>query len=165
MNMFMEEGDKWLNKLNKDEFESLVIENQISMYRLAMSILKNTDDAEDAVSETILTAYEHLSSLKKSDSFKAWIMTILVNVSKKMLRKKKREVLYDNLGLFEKSIEERTGEMWEAVLMLDEEYGKVVILYYYEGFSTKEIAKILHIPEGTVKSRLSRARSKLQQII
>ncbi len=82
-----------------------------------------------------------------------------------MLRKKKREVLYDNLGLFEKSIEERTGEMWEAVLMLDEEYGKVVILYYYEGFSTKEIAKILHIPEGTVKSRLSRARSKLQQII
>ncbi len=74
-------------------------------------------------------------------------------------------VLYDNLGLFEKSIEERTGEMWEAVLTLDEEYGKVVILYYYEGFSTKEIAKILHIPEGTVKSRLSRARSKLQQII
>ena len=48
-----------MNKLNKDEFESLVIENQISMYRLAMSILKNTDDAEDAVSETILTAYEH----------------------------------------------------------------------------------------------------------
>ena len=166
MNMFMGEGgDKWLNKLNKDEFESLVIENQISMYRLAMSILKNTDDAEDAVSETILTAYENLSSLKKSDSFKAWIMTILVNVSKKMLRKKKRVVLYDNLGLFEKSIEERTGEMWEAVLTLDEEYGKVVILYYYEGFSTKEIAKILHIPEGTVKSRLSRARSKLQQII
>ena len=48
---------------------------------------------------------------------------------KKMLRKKKRVVLYDNLGLFEKSIEERTGEMWEAVLTLDEEYGKVVILY------------------------------------
>lgn len=82
-----------------------------------------------------------------------------------MLRKKKRVVLYDNLGLFEKSIEERTGEMWEAVLTLDEEYGKVVILYYYEGFSTKEIARILHIPEGTVKSRLSRARSKLKQII
>lgn len=87
--MFMEEGDKWLNKLNKDEFESLVIENQISMYRLAMSILKNTDDAEDAVSETILTAYEHLSSLKKSDSFKAWIMTILVNISKKCYERRK----------------------------------------------------------------------------
>lgn len=161
----MGEGDQWLNTIKKEEFERLVIENQLSMYRLAMSILKNSNDAEDAVSETVLTAYEHLSSLKKNDSFKAWMMTILVNVSKKMLRKKKRVVLYDDLGLFEKSTDEGSCEMWEAVLTLNAKYAKVVILYYYEGFSTKEIARILHIPEGTVKSRLSRARSKLQQII
>ena len=154
-----------MNTIKKEEFERLVIENQLSMYRLAMSILKNSNDAEDAVSETVLTAYEHLSSLKKSDSFKAWMMTILVNVSKKMLRKKKRVVLYDDLGLFEKSTDEGSCEMWEAVLTLNAKYAKVVILYYYEGFSTREIARILHIPEGTVKSRLSRARSKLQQII
>ncbi len=154
-----------MNTIKKEEFERLVIENQLSMYRLAMSILKNSNDAEDAVSETVLTAYEHLSSLKKNDSFKAWMMTILVNVSKKMLRKKKRVVLYDDLGLFEKSTDEGSCEMWEAVLTLNAKYAKVVILYYYEGFSTKEIARILHIPEGTVKSRLSRARSKLQQII
>jgi len=165
MNMFMGEGDQWLNTIKKEEFERLVIENQLSMYRLAMSILKNSNDAEDAVSETVLTAYEHLSSLKKNDSFKAWMMTILVNVSKKMLRKKKRVVLYDDLGLFEKSTDEGSCEMWEAVLTLNAKYAKVVILYYYEGFSTREIARILHIPEGTVKSRLSRARSKLQQII
>lgn len=161
----MGEGDQWLNTIKKEEFERLVIENQLSMYRLAMSILKNSNDAEDAVSETVLTAYEHLSSLKKNDSFKAWMMTILVNVSKKMLRKKKRVVLYDDLGLFEKSTDEGSCEMWEAVLTLNAKYAKVVILYYYEGFSTREIARILHIPEGTVKSRLSRARSKLQQII
>ncbi|MEZ3477343.1 MAG: RNA polymerase sigma factor [Lachnospiraceae bacterium] len=154
-----------MNTIKKEEFERLVIENQLSMYRLAMSILKNSNDAEDAVSETVLTAYEHLSSLKKNDSFKAWMMTILVNVSKKMLRKKKRVVLYDDLGLFEKSTDEGSCEMWEAVLTLNAKYAKVVILYYYEGFSTREIARILHIPEGTVKSRLSRARSKLQQII
>ncbi len=59
-----------MNTIKKEEFERLVIENQLSMYRLAMSILKNSNDAEDAVSETVLTAYEHLSSLKKSDSFK-----------------------------------------------------------------------------------------------
>ena len=165
MNMFMGEGDQWLNTIKKEEFERLVIENQLSMYRLAMSILKNSNDAEDAVSETVLTAYEHLSSLKKNDSFKAWMMTILVNVSKKMLLKKKRVVLYDDLGLFEKSTDEGSCEMWEAVLTLNAKYAKVVILYYYEGFSTREIARILHIPEGTVKSRLSRARSKLQQII
>ena len=165
MNMFMGEGDQWLNTIKKEEFERLVIENQLSMYRFAMSILKNSNDAEDAVSETFLTAYEHLSSLNKNDSFKAWMMTILVNVSKKMLRKKKRVVLYDDLGLFEKSTDEGSCEMWEAVLTLNAKYAKVVILYYYEGFSTREIARILHIPEGTVKSRLSRARRKLHQII
>ncbi len=120
-----------MNTIKKEEFERLVIENQLSMYRLAMSILKNSNDAEDAVSETVLTAYEHLSSLKKNDSFKAWMMTILVNVSKKMLRKKKRVVLYDDLGLFEKSTDEGSCEMWEAVLTLNAKYAKVVILYYY----------------------------------
>lgn len=154
-----------MKKLNKDEFADLVIKNQISMYRLAMSILKNTTDAEDAVSESILIAYKHLSSLKKPDSFKAWIMTILSNVSKNMLKKREKIDLYKEMDLFEKNAKEDSNEIWELVLTLSEEYSQVVILYYYEGFTTKEIAKILHIPEGTVKSRLSRARNKLQQII
>jgi len=54
-----------LNTIKKEEFERLVIENQLSMYRLAMSILKNSNDAEDAVSETVLTAYEHLGTVEK----------------------------------------------------------------------------------------------------
>jgi RNA polymerase sigma-70 factor (ECF subfamily) len=135
------------------------------MYRLAMSILKNTSDAEDAVSETILTAYEHLYSLKKPDSFKTWIMTILSNVSKDMLKKKKKVDLYNEPDMLETTVKEDSTEIWEFVLTLSEEYSQVVILYYYEGFTSKEIAKILHIPEGTVKSRLSRARNRLQQII
>lgn len=154
-----------MDKLSKDKFADLVLENQISMYRLSMSILKNTNDAEDAVSEAVLAAYEQLSSLKKIDSFKAWIMTILVNKSKDILKKRKKLELCENTELFEKSTKEDTNEIWNAVLELNEEYSEVVILYYYEGFSIKEITKILHIPEGTVKSRLSRARSKLQQII
>jgi RNA polymerase sigma-70 factor (ECF subfamily) len=154
-----------LKNISKDEFADLVIENQISMYRLAMSILKNTSDAEDAVSETILTAYEHLYSLKKPDSFKTWIMTILSNVSKDMLKKKKKVDLYNEPDMLETTVKEDSTEIWEFVLTLSEEYSQVVILYYYEGFTSKEIAKILHIPEGTVKSRLSRARNRLQQII
>jgi RNA polymerase sigma-70 factor (ECF subfamily) len=154
-----------LKNISKDEFADLVTENQISMYRLAMSILKNTSDAEDAVSETILTAYEHLYSLKKPDSFKAWIMTILSNVSKDMLKKKKKVDLYNEPDMLETTVKEDSTEIWEFVLTLSEEYSQVIILYYYEGFTSKEIAKILHIPEGTVKSRLSRARNRLQQII
>jgi RNA polymerase sigma-70 factor (ECF subfamily) len=92
-------------------------------------------------------------------------MTILSNVSKDMLKKKKKVDLYNEPDMLETTVKEDSTEIWEFVLTLSEEYSQVVILYYYEGFTSKEIAKILHIPEGTVKSRLSRARNRLQQII
>lgn len=135
------------------------------MYRLAISILKNTADAEDAVSEAILIAYENLASLKDTDRFLSWMMTIVANSSKKLLRTRKKVDLYADTDLLEQSTQEGGNEIWDTVLTLPKEYGQVVVLYYYEGFSTKEIAGILHIPEGTVKSRLSRARHKLQQLI
>lgn len=154
-----------MTKLSRDEFSELILQNQVSMYRLAMSILKNTADAEDTVSEAILIAYEHLSSLKKTDSFKAWILMIVANEAKRVLKKREKISLYDKVELLNKPSKEDKTEIWDPVLALREEYSKVVILYYYEGFATKEIARILRIPEGTVKSRLSRARNELRQML
>lgn len=154
-----------MNKLSKDEFADLVIQNKIPMYRLAMGILKNNADAEDAVSETILIAYEHLYSLKDKTKFKSWMMTMLVNESKRVLKRRKKAVLSDNADLFTGVSKESNHEILDLVMSLKEEFSQVVILYYYEGFTTKEIAKILRISEGTVKSRLSRARTKLKQLI
>lgn len=154
-----------MNKLSKDEFADLVIQNKIPMYRLAMGILKNNADAEDAVSETILIAYEHLYSLKDKTKFKSWMMTMLVNESKRVLKRRKKAVLSDNADLFTGAAKESNHEILDLVMSLKEEFSQVVILYYYEGFTTKEIAKILRISEGTVKSRLSRARTKLKQLI
>lgn len=154
-----------MNKLSKDEFADLVIQNKIPMYRLAMGILKNNADAEDAVSETILIAYEHLYSLKDKTKFKSWMMTMLVNESKRVLKRRKKAVLSDNADLFTGVAKESNHEILDLVMSLKEEFSQVVILYYYEGFTTKEIAKILRISEGTVKSRLSRARTKLKQLI
>lgn len=154
-----------MNILSKDEFTDLIIQNKVSMYRLAMGILKNKADAEDTVSETILIAYEHLYSLKDKTKFKSWMMTMLVNESKRVLKRRKRAVLCDNVDFFTGITEERNHEIWDLVLSLKEEFSQVVILYYYEGFTTREIAKILRISEGTVKSRLSRARTKLKKLI
>lgn len=154
-----------MNKWSKDEFADLVLQNKIPMYRLAMGVLKNEADAEDAVSETILIAYEHLDSLKDKTKFKSWMMTILVNESKRVLKRRKTAVLFDNTGLFAETAKESNQEIWDLVMSLKEEFSQVVILYYYEGFTTREIAKILRISEGTVKSRLSRARTKLKQLI
>ncbi len=151
--------------LSEDKFAELILENQNAMYRMAMGILKNNADAEDAVSSSIINAFEHLHSLKKPEKFKSWIMTIVLNESKAILRRNKRIDLYSDTDIFEKKNYEDDTDIWQLVLSLDANFSKVVILYYYEGFSTKEISKILHISEGTVKSRLSRARDKLKIIL
>lgn len=154
-----------MEELTKEEFTKLVLNNQISMYRLAISILKNEADAEDAVSNAIMNAYEHLYSLKHKEKFKTWIMTILANEAKSMFKRRKRIDLYADANIFESVAKGDSKDIWQLAMTLDTEFSKVVILYYYEGYSIKEISKILHIPEGTVKSRLGRAREKLRLLL
>lgn len=153
------------NGIKKEEFVRLVQENKNGMYRLALGMLKNESDAEDAVAEAVLKAYENISKLRKPEKFKSWIMQILVNVSKTMLVKRKKIQFTDDMMQWEGSYEDKNRDLWEIVYGLDKEFRTIVILYYYEGFKSKEIAKLLHIPEGTVKSRLSRAREKLRTIV
>lgn len=151
--------------MKKEEFAEQVLRYQQSMYRLALGILKNELDAEDAISETIVKAYEHLTSLRKEDKFKSWIMTILVNVAKNMLSRNGRIQLVDDITVFGEAVEENQNDIWGCVMELGEEHRQIIILFYYDGFSTKEIARILKVPEGTVKSRLSRARQNLKEIL
>lgn len=154
-----------MSEINKEEFASLIHENQLLMYRFALGILKSEMDAEDAVSEAVIKAWEHLDKLRKKEKFKSWIMTILANETKNILTKKKKVELMESLDNFGKAACTDGTELWELVMELPEDFRMVVILYYYEGFSTKEIAKILKISGGTVKSRLSRARQKLKVLL
>lgn len=150
--------------VEKEQFADLVFIYQKNMYRLALGILRNEQDAEDALSETIIKAYEHLASLRDEDKFKSWIMKILVNESKNILSKNKRIQLVDDVTDLFKVVEENQNDVWRCVMELGEQHRRIIVLYYYEGFSTKEIAKILKVPEGTVKSRLNRARQHLKDI-
>lgn len=154
-----------MKKMDETDFIRLTLENKLGMYRLAFSILRNEADAEDAVSETVLKAYEKLDNLRNTNKFKSWIMKILVNQAKTMLRGKNRIDLMADMEQLEMSFDNQTGELWSVVSELDEEFRNVVILFYYEDMTTREIAKTLQIAEGTVKSRLSRAREKLKQKI
>lgn len=149
-------------RLENQEFAELVEKHKDEMYYLALSILKNEVDAQDAVSETVVRAYEARSRLRKLEKFKPWIMQILVNVSKTLLRKREKIVLTEDAETINQVESAPKYDMWGWVMELEYEFRTVIILYYYEGFSTKEIAKILNIPEGTVRSRLARARNKLK---
>lgn len=130
---------------------------------VALSLLKNHADAEDVVQESILVAYEKLYMLKKDDKFKSWMMRIVVNQAKMQLRKNSRMIVSDDVP--EIISEDKHEDIWEIVLSMKSELSAVVILFYAQGYSVKEISKIMTIPVGTVKSRLSKARNLLKKIL
>lgn len=145
------------------------------MFRIALGILKNESDAEEIVCESIAKAYERKDTLKKSEAFKSWITSTVIHTAYDYAKKMQHyagEISEDMLNVdrqygTKKTIEEEylqkeeNARLWEYVNELEEEFRIVVILYYYEDFSVKEIAKFLGLPTGTIKSRLSRARKKL----
>lgn len=153
-----------MEKVTQDELSKLLISNKDGMYRLAYSIVKNDADAQDAVSDAILLALEKRNQIKNKDNMKAWLMQIVVNSSKQIIRKMNR-VSYIEESQFEQSIAFEGDELWLILSELEEELREVIVLYYYLQFSVKEISGIVKVPEGTVKSRLSRARTKLAKIL
>ena len=149
--------------MTKDAFIREVRNAEAMLYHISKSILKNDSDCGDAVQETLLKAYEKLPMLKEEKFFRTWITRILINECKGILRKQKKVVPYeDYMGNERLSEENRYHHLYMAIMELPEDLRILVTLYYIEGFSQKEISEILEIPEGTIKSRLSRARDFLK---
>lgn len=157
----------YAKKGDGDAFGRLIHNSKLSMYRIAKSILKNEHDIEDALSDTILKAYTNITNLRRNETFKPWVYKILINECYAMIRKRKKEIAFDEFENIEDTYEDNYTdfELARAVNSLDENQRIVTILFYYEDMSLKEISKILGLPEGTVKSRLSRAKERLKDLI
>lgn len=154
------------NEISKEEFVALVEEYKLSLYRFAKSILKNDIEVEDAISESILKAYKNKNRLKNKESFKSWMMRIVSNECYDLIKRKSRFDLRDNLETLNLvHIDKEYSDLREIIDDLNEEFSSVLVLFYYEDMSIKEISKVLEISEGTVKSRLSRAKSKLKVLL
>ena len=171
---------------DQSEFESMAMPFMDQLYSHALRLTKNSSDAEDLVQETYLKGYRAFSSFEEGTNLRAWLFRILTNSFINNYRKKQRGFdeedlddledmyLHRRLGstqipslgmsaedmLFERLTEE---EIKDAVEGLPTQYREVVLLADVQGFSYKEIADILDIPDGTVMSRLHRGRAKLQK--
>lgn len=152
-------------KGRKEKFCTFINDYKINMFRLAKSILRNDDDAEDATGEAILKAYKNLDSLRSYASFKPWIMKILINEAYSLANQRKKVLYIEDMEISEEKACSDSGELWSAVSHLDEEFRTITVLFYYEDMSIKEISKTLGLPTGTVKSRLARARQKLKVLL
>ena len=154
-----------MSAIDNETFAGLIREYTPNLYRLALGILHNRDDAEDAVAESILKAYEKIHTLRNPDSFRPWIMQIAANEAKRIYAKNRRSTPVENVEEYMPEFRDEYHELWDIVMRLDTVYREVTILHFYEQLSLKEIGKILRIPEGTVKSRLYRAKKELKKYI
>lgn len=147
------------------KFSEYVNTYRDSLYIMALAILKNEADAEDAVSNAVLKAYENRKQLKVPHKFKAWMLTITKNEALKI--KRKQLILPGNEAVESmiKPVHEHYDELWDVLQQIKEEYRLVIILFYYEDLPLKTISHILAIPIGTVKSRLSRGKADLKNIM
>lgn len=156
--------------MEKEQFVKLTLEAEATMFHLAFSILHQEQDCADAVQEAVVKAYARRNTLKNPVYFKTWIIRILLNECYTFLRKQKRQIPTEDQILASQAdvrsyIKEEYLDLYRAIEALNEREKICVLLYYVEDYSVKEIAQILHIPEGTVKSRLRKSRIQLKSLL
>ena len=148
-----------------EAFIELMEQTKPALLRVAYGYFKMDADVADAMSETILNAWEHLGELRKPAYFKTWLTRILINNCNRIVREQRRvqpmDVLPEPAGVWDST--ESNLEFKELVERLPEQDRMIFVLYYGEGFTTKEISRVLDIRENTVKSRLRRGREQLRR--
>ncbi|HIS20932.1 MAG TPA: sigma-70 family RNA polymerase sigma factor [Candidatus Spyradocola merdavium] len=154
--------------LDRERFVAQVTELQETLYRTARSILRNEQDAQDAVQEAVTQAFARLHTLRDPAKFKPWLLRILVNTCYDACRRRRStvylEAVEETLAAPQSDCEERMS-LWSAVMRLPEEQKAVVTLFYYEDLPIRAISEVLGVTQGTVKTRLSRARGRLRQML
>lgn len=151
--------------MTKKKFCDSIYLYKKDFYILASTILKNSADAEDAVSNAILKGFENLDQLKDSRKFKQWMLMITKNEALK-LKKKRFDLPGDEMmETLIKPTQDHYDELWDVIQKMKEEYRLAIVLFYYGNLSIRDIADILNLPAGTVKSRLSRGKEQLKQAL
>ena len=154
---------------DKEFFIQKVNENRLKMYKTAIAILKDEDDANDAIQEALYSAYKNYYSLRETSYFTTWIIKILINKCYNIINKNNKIAYIDDTIIQNTASSEDNHEIENSLGGVLDQIGKelkeIVVLYYYDDLSVIDIANILKIPQGTVKSRLSRAREQIKEII
>ena len=166
-------------------FETLILQYEKLIYNIAWRIMGNAEDAKDIAQEAIIKIYRNLASCKSLDLFKAWAAKITHNACMDELRRRKgkaAESFDAMIELGDAAVErqvadaadgpeaellrkEMKGMIDEGLARLSDEHRALVVLRDVQGLSYEEIAEIANLPLGTVKSRISRGRSNLKQIL
>lgn len=149
-----------------EAFAALYEEIYMDLYRFAYYTMKQPQDAEDAVSEAVMTAFEKMKTLKKAEAFKSWMFQILVNQCRKKWNQKSRQ---QDLTLAEEPCEaaDPAGALGlrEAMEQLSDQERMIIALSVFGGYRSGEIGEQMGIPAATVRSKMSRAFQKMRRFL
>lgn len=149
-------------------FTQIIISIKGDLYKIARSRITNESDIEDAIQETMIETYKSIKKLNEPSKFKKWIIKILINKCNRIYRKKYKTDIsideYDFKDLKSNNIIDIENELnfYDIIKILNYEERIIMILYYMEEYSVKEIKKILKMNENTISTHLYRARQKLK---
>lgn len=186
MNYYLLEDEKKLiaaaSKGDVQAFEKLIRTHEKKIYNICLRLLKEPDEAYDAAQEVCIKVWKNLEHFKGDAKLATWIYRIATNTCLDLLRQHKKRQEEISLGINEENYNEQDsicfedlsthmsekeaiGVLWQGIEELPMDYRTIIVLRDIEGYAYDEIAKYLDISMGTVKSRLSRARMKLKQIL
>ena len=145
----------------KEEFTRFAEKYMDTIYRVAYSWTKNSDYANDVTQDVLIQLYKTTKEFESDAHLKNWLIRVTVNQCKMIFRSPWHKV--EDIGKYADSLgfeDESHLDLFQAVMNLDKKYRVPILLFYYEGYSTAEIASVLNIPEKTVSTRLFRAKAK-----
>lgn len=145
--------------------ERLLVDYGNSILRLAYSFLHNMSDAEEILQDTLIQFLKKAPALESREHEKAWLLHVAGNLSKNRIaynRVRSTDELSETLAAEQR---QDLAFVWDAVKALPVQYRQVIHLFYQEGYSTAQIAQILHKNESTVRSNLRRGRAKLKEVL
>lgn len=152
--------------MSNEEFATFAEKYMDTIYRVAYSWTKNTDDANDVTQDVLIQLYKTKKEFESDSHMKNWLIKVTVNCCKMIFRSpwSKMEDI-ENYGETLGFEDESYLDLFQAVMNLDKKYRVPLMLFYYEGYSTAEIASLLGIPEKTVSTRLFRAKGRLRNYL
>jgi len=150
------------------EFEARLLESSTLAFRVAFSVLRHREDAEDIAQEAFAKAYRSFRQLRDRDRFRAWLVRMTWRMALDRKRSDRRRAAREDVvavnptTVVDSDAHERSALLWNAIDGLSEKLRVVVVLAGIEGHDIREVAALLELPEGTVKSRLFLARQQLK---
>lgn len=149
--------------MDRQELGEAIIAHTQLLYRVSCGLLRCEADREDAVQSAIEKAWRQADRLRDAKKLRSWLIRILVNECRSLLRKKQRETPFDTLPDLPGPDDARA--LREALASLPDELRLPLMLHYIEGLSVQEIASALGRPKGTILSRMHRGRGLLRDIL